>query len=168
LAAGLRDDRQPGKVQHDYSHNTCKGSTCAAFRVGIRVAQIPITRAIAMPAKQFSLRRCPRSRCCVLNEVCLPSRANYCPYFSFLHSPAAKSLRDRRASQVLRHSFQAREFGTPESGGVERRQQSAMQGRASRIDESRDFFVAEDRWQVNGLLRVGRSVMLQAFLSVLT
>ena len=51
--------------------------------------------------------------------------------------------------------FQAREFGTPESGGVEGHQQSAMQGRASRIDESRDFFLAEDRWQMNGLLRVG-------------
>ena len=52
--------------------------------------------------------------------------------------------------------FQACEFGTPESGGVERHQQSAMQRRASRIDESRHFFLAEDRWQVNGLLRVGR------------
>src|SRR5713226_3253303 len=40
--------------------------------------------------------------------------------------------------------FQTREFGTPESGGVERHQQSAMQGRASRIDESRHFFLAEN------------------------
>src|SRR6266446_2573709 len=39
--------------------------------------------------------------------------------------------------------FQAREFGTPESGGVQRHQQSAMEGRASRIDESRNFFLAE-------------------------
>src|SRR6266851_7151206 len=51
--------------------------------------------------------------------------------------------------------FQTREFGTPEPSGVERHQQSAMQGRASRIDESCHFFLAEDRWQVNGLLRVG-------------
>src|SRR5216684_6388556 len=52
-------------------------------------------------------------------------------------------------------NFQTCEFGTPESGGVERHQQSAMEGRASRIDESRHFLLAEDRWQVNGLLRVG-------------
>src|SRR5713101_5556586 len=42
--------------------------------------------------------------------------------------------------------FQAREFGTPKSGSVERHQQSAMQRRASCIDESRHFFLAEDRW----------------------
>src|SRR5216684_2060067 len=41
-------------------------------------------------------------------------------------------------------NFQTREFGTPESGGVECHQQSAMQRRASRIDESRDFFLAEN------------------------
>src|SRR5229473_3557580 len=52
--------------------------------------------------------------------------------------------------------FQACEFGTAESGGIERHQQSAMQRRASRIDELRHFLLAEDRWQVNGLLRVGR------------
>src|SRR5258708_2093475 len=52
--------------------------------------------------------------------------------------------------------FQTREFGTAESGGVERHQQSAMQRRASRIDEPRNFFLAEDRWQVKGLLRIGR------------
>ena len=52
-------------------------------------------------------------------------------------------------------NFQACEFGTAESGGVERHQQSAMQRRASCIDESRHFFLAEDRWQVKGLLRVG-------------
>src|SRR6266481_7098198 len=52
--------------------------------------------------------------------------------------------------------FQTREFGTAESGGIERHQQSAMQRRASRIDELRHILLAEDRWQMNGLLRVGR------------
>jgi len=52
--------------------------------------------------------------------------------------------------------FEARELGTTESGGVQRHQQSAMEGRASRIDELRDFFLAEDSWQMNGLLRAGR------------
>src|SRR5882672_2072535 len=47
--------------------------------------------------------------------------------------------------------FQTREFGTAESGGIERHQQSAMQRRASRIDELRHFLLAEDRWQVKGL-----------------
>ena len=40
--------------------------------------------------------------------------------------------------------------------GVERYPQSAMQRRASRIDESRHFFLAEDRWQVKSLLRIRR------------
>jgi hypothetical protein len=65
-------------------------------------------------------------------------------------------------------NFQTREFGTPESGAVERHQQSAMQGRASRIDESRDFFVTEDRGQVKGLLRVGRLRDAPGFLERLT
>jgi hypothetical protein len=34
--------------------------------------------------------------------------------------------------------FQAREFGTPEFGGVEHHQQSAMQWRSGRIDEPRN------------------------------
>src|ERR1700693_4954641 len=51
--------------------------------------------------------------------------------------------------------FQLRELGTPEPRGVERHQQSAMQGRPRRIDEPRNFFLAENRWQVNSLLRVG-------------
>src|SRR6202022_1296531 len=63
---------------------------------------------------------------------------------------------DHHALAVDVTHFQACEFGTAESGGVERHQQSAMQRRASCIDESRTFFLAEDRWQVKGLLRVGR------------
>ena len=66
------------------------------------------------------------------------------------------------ASDVNHHAltvdvayFQTREFGTPKSRGVERHQQSAMQGRPSRIDEPRNFFLTENRWQVNSLLRVG-------------
>ena len=51
--------------------------------------------------------------------------------------------------------FQAREFGTPESGGIERHEQSAMQGRLGRINEPGNFFLAENRWQVNNFLRVG-------------
>ena len=45
--------------------------------------------------------------------------------------------------------FQARQFGASHSGGVESHQQSAMEGSASRIDESRDFFLTEDRRQAN-------------------
>jgi len=37
--------------------------------------------------------------------------------------------------------FQAREFGTPESGGVQCHQQSAMEGQPRRIDEPRNFFL---------------------------
>src|ERR1700680_1201050 len=63
---------------------------------------------------------------------------------------------DHHALAVDVTHFQACEFGTTESGRIERHQQSAMEGRVSRIDESRHFFLAEDRWQVKGLLRVGR------------
>src|SRR5208283_1811417 len=56
------------------------------------------------------------------------------------------------ASDVNHHAltvdvadFQSGKFGTPESGGVESHQQSAMQGKASRIDQSRHFFLAQDR-----------------------
>ena len=41
--------------------------------------------------------------------------------------------------------FQVCQLGVAHSGGVERDQQSAMQARASRIDESCDFFLAQDR-----------------------
>src|SRR5258707_13914229 len=51
--------------------------------------------------------------------------------------------------------FQVCQFSASYSGGVERHQQSAMIRSQSCVDESRDFFPAEDRWQVNGLLRVG-------------
>ncbi len=51
--------------------------------------------------------------------------------------------------------FQAREFSTSESSGVERHQQGAMQRRPGRIDEPGNFFLAENRWQMNDLLRVG-------------
>ena len=44
--------------------------------------------------------------------------------------------------------FQVRQFSASYSGGVERHQQSAMEGSAGGIDELRDFFLAEDRWQV--------------------
>src|SRR6267378_1987942 len=63
---------------------------------------------------------------------------------------------DHHALAVDVTNFQASEFGTAESGGIERHQQSAMKRRASCIDESRHFLLAEDRWQVKGLLRVGR------------
>src|SRR6266704_3588562 len=51
--------------------------------------------------------------------------------------------------------FQAREFGTPESGGVEGHQQSAMQGRPRRIDEPRNFFLAQDRWHMKCFFWIG-------------
>lgn len=62
--------------------------------------------------------------------------------------------------------FQARQFGTLESRGLRGSSVECDGKGASRIDQSRNFFLAEDRWQMHGLLRVGGSVMLQAFLSV--
>jgi len=50
--------------------------------------------------------------------------------------------------------FQVCYLSTPQTGSVERYKQSAMQGSASGIDESCDFFLAEDRWQVMVLFRI--------------
>src|SRR6266704_3546235 len=46
--------------------------------------------------------------------------------------------------------------GTSYSGGVERHQQSAMIRSQSCVDESRDFFLAEDRRKVKCSFRIGR------------
>src|SRR6266404_5297158 len=52
-------------------------------------------------------------------------------------------------------NFQVGQLGPPHSGSVERHQQRAMEGSASRIDESRHFFLAQDRWNVLGTFRIG-------------
>ena len=44
---------------------------------------------------------------------------------------------------------------SPQSGGVEHHQQSAMERRVSGSDESLHLFLTEKRWQVNGVLRMG-------------
>jgi hypothetical protein len=62
---------------------------------------------------------------------------------------------DHHALTVDVTHFQVCEFGTPESCGIERHQQGAMQRRVSRINESRDLLLAEYRRQSNGPLRVG-------------
>ena len=61
-----------------------------------------------------------------------------------------RRLQDPRAAGV-RHpgvdvaDLQVGEFGASESCGIERHQQNAMEWSQSRIDESRDFFLAQDR-----------------------
>src|SRR5467141_1601946 len=46
-------------------------------------------------------------------------------------------------------------LSTPQAGSVERHEQSAMEGSVSGIDESCNFFLAEDRWKVMVLFRIG-------------
>src|ERR1700693_654258 len=46
-------------------------------------------------------------------------------------------------------------LSTSQSGSVERHEQSAVEGSASGIDESCDFFLAKDRWKVMVLFRIG-------------
>jgi len=46
-------------------------------------------------------------------------------------------------------------LNTPQAGSIERHEQSAMERSASGIDESCDFFLAEDRWEVMVLFRIG-------------
>jgi hypothetical protein len=43
-----------------------------------------------------------------------------------------------------------------QTGSVERHEQSAMEGSVGGIDESCDFFLAEDRWEMMVLFRIGR------------
>src|SRR3984893_14454667 len=50
--------------------------------------------------------------------------------------------------------FQVGQLGAPHSGSVERHQQRAMEGSASRIDESRHFFLAHDRGNMLGSFRI--------------
>ena len=51
--------------------------------------------------------------------------------------------------------FQVCQLGVPHSGGVERHQQNAMVGSERRIDELRDFFLAQDRRKVQCSFRIG-------------
>ena len=51
--------------------------------------------------------------------------------------------------------FQVCYLSTAQTGSVERHEQSAMEGSASGIDESCDFFLAKDRWKVMVLFRIG-------------
>src|ERR1700746_2267406 len=51
--------------------------------------------------------------------------------------------------------FQVCYLSTPQTGSVERHEQSAMEGSASGIDEASDFFLAEDRCEEMVLFRVG-------------
>src|SRR5271169_4326010 len=52
--------------------------------------------------------------------------------------------------------FQVCQFSASYTGGVERHQQSAMIRSQSCVDESRDFFPAEDRRKVKCSFRIGR------------
>jgi hypothetical protein len=51
--------------------------------------------------------------------------------------------------------FQVCQFSASYSGGVERHQQSAMEGSAGGLNELSNFFLAEDRWQAMRPFRVG-------------
>jgi hypothetical protein len=50
--------------------------------------------------------------------------------------------------------LEVRQLGIPSSGGIKRHQQSAMERSAGRIDELRNFFLAEDGRETVGLFRI--------------
>src|SRR5712691_6299972 len=50
--------------------------------------------------------------------------------------------------------FQVGQLGIPCSGGIKRHEQNAMVGSERRIDESRDFFLAQDRGKVKRSFRI--------------
>jgi len=51
--------------------------------------------------------------------------------------------------------FQVGQLGIPCSGGVKRHEQNAMVGSERCIDESRDFFLAQDRRKGKRSFRIG-------------
>src|SRR6201984_239688 len=62
---------------------------------------------------------------------------------------------DHHALAVDIADLQVCYLSTPQTSSVERHEQSAMEGSASGVDESCDFFLAEDRWEVMVLFRIG-------------
>src|SRR5258707_13042921 len=58
-------------------------------------------------------------------------------------------------------------LSTPQAGSVECQEQSAMEGRASCLDETCDFFLAEHRWKVMVLFRIRSLVDRLGFLECL-
>src|SRR5260370_22692014 len=62
---------------------------------------------------------------------------------------------NRNALAVDVADFQVCQLGVPHSGGVELHQQNAMVGSERSIDESRDFFLAQDRRKVKWSFRIG-------------
>ncbi len=51
--------------------------------------------------------------------------------------------------------FQARQLRIPDASGVERHEQDALVGGTGRVDQLRDFLLAEDRRETMCLFRVG-------------
>src|SRR5260370_26475865 len=75
------------------------------------------------------------------------------------HMPVFGSL---AAVNVNKHAFaidvadfQVCQFSASYSSGVERHQQSAMEGSVGGLNELGNFFLAEDRWQAMGSFRIG-------------
>src|SRR6266436_660543 len=61
---------------------------------------------------------------------------------------------DHHALTIDVADFQMRQFSTPCSSGIERHQQSPMVRSHRCVDELRNFFLAEDRWQVKYPFRI--------------
>jgi len=55
-------------------------------------------------------------------------------------------LLEKRLTEPTLLEMEVCHFSAPYSGGVERHQQRAMVGSQSCVDESCDFFLAENRW----------------------
>src|SRR3989454_5081628 len=112
---------------------------------------------------QPSLRQCSASAlfACVLSVILTEERSlqfqlrqdtkHHVPIFA----PLATLDVNYHALAVDVRNFQVGQLGASHSGSVERHQQRAMKGSASRIDESRHFFLAHDRWNVLGSFRIG-------------
>ena len=60
--------------------------------------------------------------------------------------------------------LQARKLTVPGAGRVQRHQQSAMEGSAGGLDQSCDFFLAEDRWKAMVFFRIRSLDNIPAFL----
>ena len=72
-----------------------------------------------------------------------------------IFAPFATPDVNHHALAVDVRNFQMGQLGTSHTGGVERHQQRAMEGSVSRIDQSRHFFLAQNRGNVLGSFRIG-------------
>src|SRR5216683_1533145 len=116
------------------------------FRIDGLITVVP-TVAWKQPCAGFSRQAAP-----VLAQLLEQFWAEH--HIAIFTSLAALNV-NHHALAVDVADFQVCQLGVAHSGSVERHQQNAMVGSERSIDESRDFFLAQDRRKVKWSFRIG-------------